>query len=66
MWAATELQEYEKLLLCDAQTSGGLLIAVSEDRKDALLAELQSRGVTSAAVVGRIADEAPKTVRVVA
>ena len=64
-WVA-ELQEYEKLLLCDAQTSGGLLIAVPEDRKEALLAELQSRGVTPAAVVGRIADEAPKTIRVVA
>ena len=28
-WVA-ELQEHEKLLLCDAQTSGGLLIAVPE------------------------------------
>ena len=64
-WAA-ELQEHEKLLMCDAQTSGGLLIALPEDRKDALLAELQSRGVASAAVVGRITDDAPKTVRVVA
>ena len=64
-WAA-ELQEHEKLLLCDAQTSGGLLIAVPEDRKDALLAELPSRGVTSSAVVGHIADEAPRTIRVVA
>ena len=63
---ATGLQEHEKLLMCDAQTSGGLLIALPEDRKDALLAELQSRGVASAAVVGRITDDAPKTVRVVA
>ena len=63
-WAG-ELREHEKLLLCDAQTSGGLLIAVPEDRKDALLAELESRGV-SAAVVGHITDEAPGTVRVLA
>ena len=63
---ATGLQEHEKLLMCDAQTSGGLLIALPEDRKDALLAELQSRGVASAAVVGRITDDVPKTVRVVA
>lgn len=61
-----KLQEHEKLLLCDAQTSGGLLIAVSEERKGALLAELRSRGVSSAAVVGRITDEAPSTIRVVA
>ncbi len=59
-----ELQEHEKLLLCDAQTSGGLLIAVAEDRKDVLLAELERRGVSSAAVVGRITDGTPNTVRV--
>ena len=61
-WVA-ELQEHEKLLLCDAQTSGGLLISVAENRKDALLAKLESRGV-SAAVVGRITDGTSGTVRV--
>ena len=60
-----ELREHEKLLLCDAQTSGGLMMAVVEDRKDALLAGLQSRGV-SAAVVGRITDGTPRMVRVLA
>lgn len=60
-----ELPEYQRLLLCDAQTSGGLLIAVSENSKEALLAELQSRGVSSAAVVGSITDDAPGTVQVV-
>ncbi len=62
---ASELREHEKLLLCDAQTSGGLLMAVAEDRKDALLAGLQSRGVL-AAVVGRMTDGTPRTVRVLA
>ena len=61
---APELQEHEKLLLCDAQTSGGLLIAVSENSKEALLAELERRGVSSAAVVGRITDGTSGTVRV--
>lgn len=64
-WAA-ELQEHEKLLMCDAQTSGGLLIAVSEERKDALLAELEGRRVSAAAVVGRITDGTSGTVRVLA
>ena len=63
---ATGLQEHEKLLMCDAQTSGGLLIAVPEDRKDALLVELHGRGVSSAAIVGHITNEASKTIRVVA
>ena len=62
---ASELREHEKLLLCDAQTSGGLLMAVAEDRKDAILAELRSCGV-SAAVVGRITDGTSRTVRVLA
>lgn len=34
-----------QLLLCDAQTSGGLLIAVAPDRLDRLLEELRDRGV---------------------
>ena len=59
-----EFQEHQELLMCDAQTSGGLLIAVPEGRKDALLTELQSRGVSSAEVVGRIIDGTPNTVRV--
>ena len=61
---APELQEHERLLLCDAQTSGGLLIAVSADRQDGLLAELESRGVSEGAVVGRITDGTSNTVRV--
>jgi len=46
-----------QLVLCDAQTSGGLLIAVPEERAGALLDELVRRGVNRAAVVGRITGE---------
>ncbi len=38
----------------DAQTSGGLLIAVAEERVSALLAELQKRKAGAAVVVGRV------------
>lgn len=38
----------------DAQTSGGLLISITPDRVDALLAELTRRGALAAAVVGRV------------
>ena len=51
-----DLSEREQLLLCDAQTSGGLLISVPAERKDALLSELQAAGVTVAAVVGEITE----------
>jgi selenide,water dikinase len=44
----------EQLLLCDAQTSGGLLAAVPESQAEAALASLRSAGVGAAAVVGRI------------
>jgi selenide, water dikinase len=35
----------EQLVLADAQTSGGLLIAIAEDRAPALRAALESRGI---------------------
>lgn len=40
-------------ILADAQTSGGLLISLPEDCAVDLAAELKSRGVAGAAVVGR-------------
>ena len=49
-----DLTEREQLLLCDAQTSGGLLIAVSSDKRDALLTELEKIGSMCAAVVGQV------------
>jgi cysteine desulfurase len=41
-----------QLVLADAQTSGGLLISVPQQRADSLLAELESRGVAAAARIG--------------
>ncbi|MGH2555923.1 MAG: selenide, water dikinase SelD, partial [Actinomycetota bacterium] len=39
------LSEAEQLILADAQTSGGLLIAIAEDRASSLRAALQERGI---------------------
>lgn len=41
-----------RLALADAQTSGGLLVAVPEERADGFLRDLQKRGVNRAAVIG--------------
>ncbi|OGD27290.1 MAG: selenide, water dikinase SelD [Candidatus Aminicenantes bacterium RBG_19FT_COMBO_65_30] len=41
-------------LLYDPQTSGGLLIAVRKSKAPALLAALHKRGVSAAAVIGRV------------
>ena len=48
------ITEVQKILLADAQTSGGLLISVRPDKTAALLAALKERGLDSAAVVGGV------------
>jgi selenide,water dikinase len=48
------IQEVDRLVLADAQTSGGLLLAVAPENEAALLAELASRGTPARAVVGEI------------
>jgi selenide,water dikinase len=52
-WSAS-VSGSERLLLCDAQTSGGLLIAVPPEGEGALLAELEARGTLAHAVIGEI------------
>lgn len=49
----------QQLLLCDAQTSGGLLASVPAAAADDTLKRLRAAGVVAAAVVGRI-EEAGK------
>ena len=48
------LDEPRRLLLADAQTSGGLLMAVADSNLDALLDGLGERGVPVRAVIGRL------------
>lgn len=47
------LKHEEQLVLCDAQTSGGLLIAVGQEKKEALMKALSKAGVV-AAEIGRM------------
>ena len=48
----------QKILLADAQTSGGLLIAVHQDVVNDLLTALETRGVETRAVIGRVTSSA--------
>ncbi len=48
------ITDVQKILLADAQTSGGLLIAVEPAKTDALLSALKSHNVLTRAVIGRI------------
>jgi len=54
-----DLTEEQRLLMCDAQTSGGLLISVPQERLEMLLSELEAAGVATRAVVGGIAESNP-------
>ena len=58
------LTEDDRLLLCDAQTSGGLLISVPEERLTHLLSALESRDVATRAVVGSVTGGIPGKVSV--
>jgi len=49
-----KITEIDKLILADAQTSGGLLIAVAADKLDSLLSGLAVRGVETKAVIGEV------------
>jgi len=53
------LDEPSQLLLSDAQTSGGLLIAVAAEKKDQLLAALRARETLAAAHIGVVERSAP-------
>ena len=63
--AAADLTTYdadvtgaERILLADAQTSGGLLLAVTPNRLEELLAGLKEEKTLAAAVIGRLVDGA--------
>jgi selenide,water dikinase len=53
------------LLLCDAQTSGGLLVALPEAEAEAYAARCRERGASHAAVVGSVRARDATLLRVV-
>jgi selenide,water dikinase len=54
-----------QLVLCDAQTSGGLLVAIAEENAPSLVRELELRGAPCAAIVGKLEAGEPGKMRVV-
>jgi selenide,water dikinase len=59
-----DLDSVDRTILADAQTSGGLLIAVAASRTDALVEALQSEGTLAAAVIGEVGVGRPGTIAV--
>jgi selenide,water dikinase len=52
-----EIKEEAKLILSDAQTSGGLLISVPKEKEKKLLDRLISKGVPNPVVIGEIIED---------
>jgi len=56
--------EEDFLLLCDAQTSGGLLVALPKESAEIYVARCRERGAGETAVVGRVVERGEKLLRV--
>jgi selenide,water dikinase len=52
--ADPEITDEDLLLLCDAQTSGGLLVALPAEQAPGYAARCRERGASAAAVIGRV------------
>ena len=63
---AADVSQEEQLLLCDAQTSGGLLAAVPEALADEVARALSAAGTLASAIVGRIGGAGGGKIRVTA
>jgi selenide,water dikinase len=53
-----DLPDWRRGLLCDPQTSGGLLVAVALEAADAVVAQMQAAGFAVATVIGSFAEGA--------
>lgn len=60
----SDIDEILRVIMFDAQTSGGLLIVVERSKQEAMVKALRRAGTPSAAVIGRIAGGPSGTIRV--
>ena len=56
---APQLQDWQRRVLADAQTSGGLLVSVAPEAADSVLASFREAGFVQAAVIGKMKPGAP-------
>jgi selenide,water dikinase len=52
----------EQIILCDAVTSGGLLVSLSADEAAMYVEELHENGLLKAAIIGRVTDKNDKLI----
>jgi len=58
----SSIPEHKLMLMYDAQTSGGLLISVPEERANLLLDKLKSAGIEWAVTIGEVSDSAKNNI----
>jgi selenide,water dikinase len=56
---AENISETQQALLCDPQTSGGLLVACAADSVDKVLSLFHAQGFAEAAVIGELSTGIP-------
>ena len=61
----SHISKQDRLILCDPQTSGGLLISAAENMTDAFVQKLQDSGIRDAVVIGEVTDGQTGTIEVV-
>lgn len=59
------ISEDEQILVCDAQTSGGMVISVPADKCDSLVASLNRHNALASAVIGEVVADHPGRIAVV-
>lgn len=57
---AADIEPVQQAILCDPQTSGGLMITVAADKAASLIKSLQKAGTPCAAVIGAIEEQEEK------
>jgi selenide,water dikinase len=62
---APDVNDTDRILCADAQTSGGLLLAVAEADSAELRRQLELEGTLERAIIGRCVEGAPGSIRVV-
>lgn len=55
----TDCADWQRSLLCDPQTSGGLLVAVAPGAAEAILSDMREAGFGDAAIIGRMHQGTP-------
>ncbi len=57
-----DLKLEEQLVLCDAVTSGGLLIAIPEDQAEQYVKEMHEKGIRDTAIIGKVTEKQEKAI----